>query len=44
MADALFIIALRKFWSRRLFFGMQTLAKNRGHMLTTKIGTTGGTG
>ena len=31
-------IALRQFWSRRVFFGTQVLPKNRGHMLTTKIG------
>ena len=30
-------IALRQFWSRRVFFGTQALPKNRGHMLTTKI-------
>ena len=43
MAYAL-IIALRQFWSRGVFFGMQALPKNRGHMLTTKIGTAVQTG
>jgi len=38
MADVLLIIALKQFWSRRVFFGTQALPKNRGHMLTTKIG------
>ena len=36
MADV--FIALRQFWSRRVFFGTQALPKNRGHMLMTKIG------
>ena len=44
MADVLLIIALRQFWSRGGFFGMQALPKNRGHMLTTKIGTAVQTG
>ena len=44
MADALLIVALRQFWSREVFFGMQALLKNRGHMLTTKIGTAVQTG
>jgi len=40
MANVLFIIMLRQFWSRRLFFGKQALPKKiGGHMLTTKIGT-----
>ena len=38
MGDVLVIIVLRQFWSRRVFFGTQALPKNRGHMLTTKIG------
>ena len=38
MADVLLIVALRQFWSREVFFGTQALPKNRGHMLTTKIG------
>ena len=38
IADLLVIITLRQFWSRRVFFGTQALPKNRGHMLTTKIG------
>ena len=44
MADALLIIVLRQFWYRGLFFGMQALPKNWGHMLMIKIGTTKGTG
>ena len=38
MADVLLIVALRQFWSREVFFGTLALPKNRGHMLTTKIG------
>ena len=30
MADILLIVALRQFWSREMFFGMQALPKNRG--------------
>ena len=30
MADVLFIIVLRQFWSRRLFFGKQALPKKIG--------------
>jgi hypothetical protein len=44
MADVLFVIIIRQFWSRRLFFGMQALKKTWGHMLTIKIDTTGCTG
>ena len=38
MADVVLIIALRQFWLRRIFFGKQALPKNRGHILTAKIG------
>jgi len=34
----LLIIALRQFWSRRMFFGTQALQKKiKGHMLMAKI-------
>ena len=39
MADVVLIIVLRQFWLRKMFFGKQALPKNRGHMLTAKIGT-----
>ena len=39
MADVMLIIALRRFWLRRMFFGKQALPKNRGHLLTAKIST-----
>ena len=39
MADALLIVALRQFWFRRMFFLASKLyQKNRGYMLTAKIG------
>ena len=40
MADVVLIIALVKFWSRRLSFGNQALPKKggEGYMLMAKIG------
>jgi hypothetical protein len=39
MADVMLIIALRQFWLRRMFLASNLYQKNRGHMLTAKIGT-----
>jgi hypothetical protein len=38
MADVLFVIIHRQFGSRRLFFSIQKLPKNKGYILTIKIG------
>jgi hypothetical protein len=34
----IFAIAIRKFWSRGMFFDTQAFPKNWGNMLTIKIG------
>jgi hypothetical protein len=45
MINVLFIIILRWFWIRKLFFGIQALPKKiGGHMLTTKVSTVVQTG